>query len=80
MFKLYPDFQRTCSRIYEYSIKASQRAVFYEEISKTKLKEFKKIISKFREAYNDILRIGDNGSLFKSRRLRILTNQDIVEI
>ena len=41
MLKKIPDLERLCSRTYAYSVKTSSKAVFYEDISTMKLKEFR---------------------------------------
>ncbi|CAD8137335.1 unnamed protein product [Paramecium octaurelia] len=68
--KQFPDFERRCSRIYEYSIKSESKAVFYENLSEQRLKEFKNLTQNLRLAQEEITLFGQLQINFKSERLR----------
>ena len=40
----FPDIERRLAKIYQYSIKQSVKAVYFEDISSNKLKEFREIL------------------------------------
>ncbi|CAK58417.1 unnamed protein product (macronuclear) [Paramecium tetraurelia] len=68
--KQFPDFERRCSRIYEYSIKTESKAVFYENLSEQRLKEFKNLTKSLRLAQQEIALFGQYKINFRSERLR----------
>ncbi|CAD8048051.1 unnamed protein product [Paramecium primaurelia] len=68
--KQFPDFERRCSRIYEYSIKSESKAVFYENLSEQRLKEFKILTKMLRLAQEEIILFGQLNINFKSERLK----------
>ncbi|CAD8059529.1 unnamed protein product [Paramecium sonneborni] len=68
--KLFPDFERRCSRIYEYSIKTESKAVFYENLSEQRLKEFKTLTKALRLAQEEITLFGQFQINFRSEKLK----------
>ncbi|CAD8056618.1 unnamed protein product [Paramecium sonneborni] len=68
--KRFLDFDRKCSRIYEYSIKTESKAIFYENLSEQRLKEFKNLTKTLRLAQEEIKLFGLLKFNFISERLR----------
>lgn len=71
-----PDLEKLLARIFSYSIKHKVRAIYFEDVSLIKLKEFKTLLKTFKELPEIIETLGSKADEFKSSRLRQLVIQN----
>ena len=68
------DLERMCGRIYNLSAKTNENVFMFEEIGKSRLQDFKKLLENLRKARNAVLAF--KNSEFKSKLLKRLTSLD----
>jgi DNA mismatch repair protein MSH6 len=71
LFKL-NDMEKQLSRLYQYSINKNKNAVYFEDVSLRKLKEFHDMLSKMKEIPDAISSLANVKDTLKSERLRQL--------
>jgi hypothetical protein len=72
-----PDLEKLLARIFTYSIKHSVEAIYFEDVSLIKMREFRQLLNSFREVdeiLDGLKRIRDT---FTSTRLKMLLSTDI---
>jgi DNA mismatch repair protein MSH6 len=81
--KKFPDLERMCGRIYKYSVltNAKKKAVYFEDISTQRLKEFKSLTSFLQEGEKLLMRtLASRLSDMRSKRLiKLLTFKKSVQ-
>lgn len=71
-----PDLEKLLARIFTYSIKHHVDAIYFEDVSLTKMKEFKTLLDCFKNLDHTLEGlISARGSL-KSRRLQLLLESE----
>ncbi|CAI2370907.1 unnamed protein product [Moneuplotes crassus] len=66
------DLEKELSRLYQYSINRNEKAIYFEDISLKKLREFHNILQKMKEIPDYIRAISECKDGFKSERLKQL--------
>ena len=75
--KKYPDIEKLLAKIFTYSIKKSIKAIYFEDVSLTKMREFRNLLNAFRQVEDDIgsLRsLHRRGKLRSERLIALVTN------
>eukprot|EP00919_Chromeraceae_sp_WS-2016_P000442 GHVR01001123.1.p1 GENE.GHVR01001123.1~~GHVR01001123.1.p1 ORF type:complete len:142 (+),score=11.50 GHVR01001123.1:1-426(+) len=79
-FKRIPDLEKSMNRLYHYAVKTSaSRAVYFEDVNTSKLKEFKELMIHFETIWNQIGNLRKHFLKLTSRRLKQLitvSNED----
>lgn len=71
LFKL-NDMEKQLSQLYQYSINRNRKAIYFEDVSLKKLKEFHDMLNKMKEIPHYIEVFGKSKEAFKSERLKQL--------
>jgi len=74
-----PDLEKLLSRIFSYSVKNQVKAIYFENVSLVKLREFKTLLSAFKNLKNVIAPIAKKKGEFRSKRLRDLMTLNSAE-
>ena len=71
-----PDMEKLLARVYAYSVQHRVKAVYFENVSAIKLKDFKNIMASMKSARDSLTLFNDNISRFRSKRLKQLLTLD----
>lgn len=64
-----PDLEKLLSKLYTYSVKHKVKAIYFENVSLNKLKEFRLILRHFKSVKDVFSSLADKAGKFKSARL-----------
>lgn len=71
-----PDLEKLLAKIFTYSIKHKVKAIYFEDVSLIKLKEFRQLLKLFKQVPEFIETLMRKKDEFKSQRLRLLLTSD----
>lgn len=69
-----PDLERLCAKFYQYSIKQTTNAIYFEDVSSIRLREFHSLLKQLLKAESLIISFQDQSKNFTSKRLKNLVN------
>jgi DNA mismatch repair protein MSH6 len=69
-----PDLERLCAKFYQYSIKQTTNAIYFEDVSSIRLREFHSLLKQLLKAESLITGFQDQSKNFASKRLKNLVN------
>lgn len=67
-----PDLERIITKVFSYSVKNAVKAIYFENVSFSKLRELKQLLKHFRELPDIIDTLRCKAHNFKSERLKNL--------
>ena len=72
-----PDIEKLLAKIFTYSVKHRVKAIYFEDVSLIKLKEFRTLLKTFRSVEDILAGIAAKRDQLKSKRLREILTLDI---